>query len=176
MNIDTSRQSESEYEQELDVKPEPIERRTDMSDSDSVSSNGLKLTLNQCEMASNSSSAMTPRILKEQERKDHLEKMIMNPEIDFSSRVTMKPAKLSPDRYEWIRELTSQRRKEQLELSSECTDPYAPKVSDYDCCINVETPLKMGNYQTHDVDSPAYFENEKMYRQQEIIERLENLL
>jgi hypothetical protein len=150
-----------------------------MSDTESDSS-GLRIHLNQCEAASNSSAAMTPRIIKEKERKSYMSAEKINGEIDFTSSITMKPAKLSPDQYDRIREITELRRKEHLEQSESHMNAQS-RVSNFEYCINVETPVKMSHYQTHNDDSPAYFESamldsDRQYRQQQIIERLENLL
>ena len=62
--FDSSRKSESEHEQELNVKPERISFGNVFSDSESEG-NGLRLDLKQWEYTSNSSNAMTPRMNKE---------------------------------------------------------------------------------------------------------------
>ena len=156
--FDSYHKYESEQEEELAVKPTPLELKNDYSDCSSQSS-GLKITLNQCEMASNSSSAMTPRIIKEQERKQIESGMKINSEIDFTTTMKNK-TRLSPEQITRIREITDQRRKDiELEYSNN----------------------SFSQYPSENAESTAFFEpgildSDRDSRKEQIIERLENLL
>ena len=101
--FDSARKYQSEYEQELSVKPEEFTSRDEFE----TSSEGLKIELQQWDMASNSSSAMTPRIIREQSRKD----MPVVKEFEYSPPKT----KLSPENLRRIQELTAQR-KQQIQV------------------------------------------------------------
>lgn len=82
--FDSAKRYQSEYEQQLSVRPEKFIKQDDYSESDSESCS-LKIELKMCDVASNSSSAMTPRIMMEQEKQEVFGKFRINGEIDFSA-------------------------------------------------------------------------------------------
>lgn len=155
--FDTDRKYESEQEEELDIKPEPIVIKSEFSDTESETS-GLRITLKQCDLASNSSTAMTPRILKEQDRKAHETPVKINAEVDFTSSFMNRSQRLSPEQYDRIKEITSQRRREHLEQEIHLEDSHN---DDLETCNGLRSGV---------------IDYEMQCKKQQIFERLENLL
>lgn len=100
---------ESEREEELMVSMERMDERSD---------HGLRLELVPWDTASNSSSAMTPRILMQQESKGWITK-----EMDFTEvSEVFTSTKLSKEQIDRVREITRQRK---LELERKENNRYA---------------------------------------------------
>lgn len=107
-HLDSSRRYASEHEQELKVKPEKMENIENLEYTESDSSySELNIELKQCDMASNNSSNMTPRI---EQVKNLSTPTKIHKEIDFTE--TMKNSKLSPENIALVHQLTSNRKKE----------------------------------------------------------------
>lgn len=153
--FDSYRKYESEYEQELNVQPEKLVKEEDFSDSES---NGysLKIELRQCEYASNTSSAMTPRIIMEQERKKFEVTNKVNAEIDFTG--SFSNSRLSPEQISRIRVLTKERLKE------------TPQKFNDSEVLHYSMMESRGHLDSFALDS------DRAARRRQIIERLEHLL
>lgn len=152
--FDSAKRYQSEYEQQLSVKPEKFIKQDDYSESDSESCS-LRIELKMWDAASNSSSAMTPRIMMEQEKQEIFGEIRINGEIDFSA--SMCRSRLSPEQIERVKEITNYRRKE-IEATPEA--------------INVISKL----IDTEKYQESSIIDFDRDERRKQIIERLENLL
>lgn len=153
--FDSYRKYESEYEQELNVQPEKLMKDEDFSDSES-NDYSLKIELRQCEYASNTSSAMTPRIVMEQERKKLEGNTKINSEIDFTG--SFANSRLSPEQINRIKVLTKER------------------IRDTPQKFNDSEVLHYSMMESIDRFDSFALDSDRAARRRQIIERLEHLL
>lgn len=132
--------------------PEQMVIKDEFSESEPDSAR-LQLEIKMCDLASDSSSAMTPRILLEQELKK-LDVAKVYREVEFSDYVAS--VKLSPQQVARAKELTNQRLRE-----LEQTPENRTKIN------------RTINYSYLDRD---ILDSDRAARRREIIERLENLV
>lgn len=129
--FDSYRKYESEYEQELKIRPEQLSFKNELSDTESES-NRLELELKQCEYTSDWSSAMTPRMVKNWDNEDEVN---IHSEIELSQ--SFSRSRLSPEQISRIKEITNQRK---IEVSN--------RNSGNEMFGN-NTPLFTQNFETH---------------------------
>jgi hypothetical protein len=108
-----------------------------------------------CETTSNSSLAMTPRIMMNNEVVGNYGEDRINGELDFTQ--SMHQNRLSPEQIERVREITNSRKKEIEATPQENRD--APNINE--CEKYIETNI---------------LDSDRTERRRQIIERLENLL
>lgn len=162
---------ESEHEQELKVRPEMPIFQNNFSETDSEY--GLKLELKECEYASNSSSAMTPRIEKESERFRENGEVSINPEIDFTQ--SYNKVKLSPEQISRVKELTSMRKLEHMNRNM-AEDLFSSKTQCWQQMREEDERIMTYTIDKYSSYAEDIVESDRESRKRQIIERLESLL
>ncbi|CAI2382822.1 unnamed protein product [Moneuplotes crassus] len=171
---ETGTQNASEYEQELNVKPEKLDT-IQYSESESSYSE-LNIELQQCDKASDSSMNATQR----EENEEGLSEQVINKEITITKNIT-KP-QLPSEHITIVQRIPTERRAQMApkvtgrnDLKSNRWDS-TNKTFDLDMSLSTFTPKpeKELGERIHDLYSSP--EHLRKKRRLEIIERLDNLL